>query len=100
MLYEVITDLTTVVADVDARMTGGMLQNPTIAGTADIEQWEIRLPEKLARPLNPIRVTHRNAPADLAATLAAEDEEPANVITSYSIHYTKLYDFERRRAVR
>ncbi len=74
------TDLTTVVADVDARMTGGMLQNPTIAGTADIEQWEIRLPEKLARPLNPIRVTHRNAPADLAATLAAEDEEPANAL--------------------
>lgn len=69
------TELTTVVADVDAKMTGGLLQQATIAGTADVELWEIRLPQRLARPLNPIRVSHRNAPADIAATLPQGTQE-------------------------
>lgn len=69
------TDLTTVVADVDVRMAGGILRQAAITGSADVELWEIRLPERLARPLTPIRVKHKNAPADIATTLPTEEEE-------------------------
>lgn len=71
----VATDVTTVVANVDARMSGGLFARPTIGGTVDVERWEIRLPEKLARPLNPIRVTHRNAPPEVLARLPVEEED-------------------------
>jgi translocation and assembly module TamB len=67
------TELTTVVADVDARMTGSLTGQTQIAGTATLDRWEIRVPQKLARPLNPIRVTHRNAPPGFKV---AETEQP------------------------
>ena len=77
------TELTTVIADVDVRMTGGLTANGTITGTADVELWEIRLPQRLSRPLTPIRVKHVNAPADIAATLPQEavEEEAQSSLT-------------------
>jgi translocation and assembly module TamB len=77
------TELTTVIADVDARMVGGLTANGSITGTADVELWEIRLPQRLSRPLTPIRVKHVNAPPDIAATLPQEpaEEEAQSSIT-------------------
>jgi translocation and assembly module TamB len=69
------TELTTIIADVDGRMAGGLLRDAAISGSADVDLWEIRLPERLARPLTPIRVKHRNAPPVVAQTLAAEEEQ-------------------------
>jgi translocation and assembly module TamB len=71
----VATTLTTVIADLDVRLTGGVTRQMAIAGTADVEQWDIRLPERLARPLTPIRVRHVNAPADIAPSLPQEEPE-------------------------
>lgn len=59
------TSLTTLTADANARMTGALLGAPLISGDVSISRWDIRVPERLARPLTPIRVTHRNAPAGL-----------------------------------
>jgi len=56
------TSLTTLTADVNARMTGALLATPLISGDVSISRWDIRVPERLARPLTPIKVTHRNAP--------------------------------------
>lgn len=70
----VATELTTIVADVDARMVGALVRQPKISGTADISLWEIRLPDRLLRPLTPIRVKHRNAPARVLAMLPASGE--------------------------
>lgn len=71
----VATPLTTVIADLDVRLTGGVTDKMAITGAADVEQWEIRLPERLARPLTPIRVKHVNAPADIAPALPQEEAE-------------------------
>lgn len=71
----VATTLTTVIADLDVRLTGGVTRQMAIAGKADVELWEIRLPERLARPLTPIRVKHVNAPADIALSLPQEEAE-------------------------
>lgn len=68
------TELTTVIADVDVRMAGGLLRQPTISGSADVDLWEIKLPDRLVRPLTPIRVTHRNAPPHVLANLPASGE--------------------------
>ena len=59
------TSLTTMTADMDARMNGALLQSPLISGTVDIRRWDIRIPERLARSLRPIKVTHRNVPPGL-----------------------------------
>jgi autotransporter translocation and assembly factor TamB len=59
------TSLTTLTADVNARMTGALLGAPLISGDVSISRWDIRVPERLSRPLTPIKVTHRNAPAGL-----------------------------------
>jgi translocation and assembly module TamB len=36
------TELTTIIADVDARMAGGLLRDAAISGSADVDLWEIR----------------------------------------------------------
>jgi len=69
------TEITTVIADVDVQMSGGLLREASIKGTADVELWEIRLPERLSRPLTPIRVSHRKAPPDIQATLPPPTQE-------------------------
>ena len=56
------TPLTTLKASADLRMSGSLLGSPLISGAVDIRRWDIRIPERLARPLVPIKVTHRNAP--------------------------------------
>lgn len=77
------TELTTVVADVDARMTGGLLREASIKGTADVSLWEIRLPSRLMRPLTPIRVKHRNAPPHVLASLpSTTPDQPEEEETS------------------
>lgn len=68
------TELMTVVADVEARMTGSLTRQAQISGTATLDRWDIRVPQKLARPLNPIRVTHRNAPPGFKAEDAEQPE--------------------------
>lgn len=82
------TEITTVIADVDVRMSGAILREASIKGTADVDLWEIRLPERLARPLTPIRVTHRNAPAGIQATLPAEQEEEAQSSLTFNLDVT------------
>lgn len=76
----VATQITTVTADVDARMTGGLFTDSKISGAADIALWEIRLPNRLARPLTPIRVVHKNAPEDIVSQLSAYEEKPETAI--------------------
>lgn len=56
------TPLTTLKASADLRMSGSLLGSPVVSGTVDIRRWDIRIPERLARPLVPIKVTHQNAP--------------------------------------
>ncbi|MCE9521260.1 MAG: translocation/assembly module TamB domain-containing protein, partial [Alphaproteobacteria bacterium] len=73
----VASDLTTVTAALDTRMVGALLRNPVVRGTADIERWDIRVPERLARPLTPIAVTHRNAPAGFVEEPAMEVSDSA-----------------------
>lgn len=68
------TSLTTLTADVEARMTGALAQGPMISGTVSIARWDINVPERLARPLTPIPVTHRNPPAGL---VTQDDEADA-----------------------
>ena len=71
------TELTTIVGDVDAHLTGAIARQAQVSGLAVVDRWDIRLREKLARPLTPIRVTHRNAPADLTTEVEREEPESA-----------------------
>ncbi len=58
-----------------------MAQRVVLAGQAcfdvgkSLAELQIRLPQRLSRPLTPIRVKHVNAPADIAATLPQEAVE-------------------------
>jgi translocation and assembly module TamB len=56
------TPLTTLKASADLQMSGSLLGSPRVSGAVNIARWDIRIPERLARPLVPIKVTHRNAP--------------------------------------
>jgi autotransporter translocation and assembly factor TamB len=56
------TPLTTLKASADLQMSGSLLGSPRVSGAVDISRWDIRIPERLARPLVPIKITHRNAP--------------------------------------
>lgn len=60
-------DITTVTTALDLRMTGALMRNPVVRGKVDVGQWDIRIPEKLSRPLTPIAVIHLNAPAGFDA---------------------------------
>lgn len=59
------TSLTTLTANVNARMAGPLLRAPLISAEVSIARWDIQVPERLARPLTPIKVMHRNVPAGL-----------------------------------
>lgn len=68
------TTLTTLTADVQARMSGALMQNPLVSGTVSVDRWDIRVPERLAATLTPIKVTHRNAPAGFVTGEEEDDE--------------------------
>ncbi len=72
----VATDLTTLTTGLDARLTGALMKTPRVSGTVDIVRWDIRLPERLARPLTPIQVSHVNAPAGFVAGNDSDDDGP------------------------
>jgi translocation and assembly module TamB len=72
----VATDLTTLTTALDARLTGALMKTPRVSGTVDIARWDIRLPERLARPLTPIQVTHVNAPEGFTTGDAGEGDGP------------------------
>ncbi len=72
----VTTDLTTLTTALEARLTGGLTKAPRVSGTVNIVRWDIRLPERLARPLTPIQVSHVNAPAGFVYGEAGEDDGP------------------------
>jgi len=68
------TTLTTLTADVQARMSGALMRDPLVSGTVSVDRWDIRVPERLAATLTPIKVTHRNAPPGLVISEEEEDE--------------------------
>lgn len=70
------TELMTVVADANARITGGLLASPSVGGTVTVRSWEINIPRRLKPALTPIKVTHRNLPPGLAPQIAAEQNRP------------------------
>lgn len=72
----VATDLTTLTTGLEARLTGALTKTPRVSGTVDIVRWDIRLPERLARPLTPIQVSHVNAPPGFVAGYANDDDGP------------------------
>jgi len=55
-------------------MSGSLLGRPVVSGAVNIRRWDIRIPERLARPLVPIKVTHQNAPEWMGND---EDEDAA-----------------------
>lgn len=72
----VATDLTTLTTALEARLTGGLTKAPRVSGTVNIVRWDIRLPERLARPLTPIQVSHVNAPSGFVTGEAGEEDGP------------------------
>jgi autotransporter translocation and assembly factor TamB len=72
----VATDLTTLTTALDARLTGGLTRAPRVSGTVNIVRWDIRLPERLSRPLTPIQVSHVNAPAGFMTGETGDGDGP------------------------
>lgn len=70
------TDVTTLTTTLEARVTGALMNTPRVTGTVDIGRWDIRLPERLARPLTPIQVSHINAPAGFVAGSNSDGDGP------------------------
>jgi translocation and assembly module TamB len=52
-----------------------------VSGTIDITRWDIRVPERLARPLTPIPVTHTNTAPGFIVTGEATDTTPDSAFT-------------------
>ncbi|MBI1213271.1 MAG: hypothetical protein GC190_17535 [Alphaproteobacteria bacterium] len=71
----VATELTTIVADVNARVTGALLASPIVSGAVNVGSWEMRIPDRLRRTLTPIKVTHRNQPPDLTPQIEADESQ-------------------------
>jgi len=68
------TDLTTLTTALEARLTGGLTKAPRLSGSVNIVRWDIRLPERLSRPLTPIQVSHVNAPAGFVTGKTSDDD--------------------------
>lgn len=77
----VATSLTTLTTAIDAKLTGALLKKPLVSGTVDIARWDIRVPERLARPLTPIPVTHTNVAPGFVVAGEAEDGTPDSAFT-------------------
>jgi translocation and assembly module TamB len=77
----VATSLTTLTTAIDAKLTGALLRKPLVSGTIDIARWDIRVPERLARPLTPIPVTHTNVAPGFVTAAEAEDATPDSAFT-------------------
>ena len=87
MLYEVITDLRTV-------LTRFKLELALIGDSPEVEAMR-RDVDEMARMLEAYLAFARGDLGEQSASVDMADFLEEFVITSYSIHYTKLYDIDR-----
>lgn len=74
----VATSLTSLVSDLDVRLSGALGGEAKLEGTVGVARWEIRVPERLSRALIPIQVRHVNTPPGWSSGEVLPDEGPAS----------------------
>lgn len=69
------SDIVDATVDASLSLTGPVATRPALAGTVTIRRMDITLPDRLPHTVTPIPVEHVNAPAAVAAQLAADEAE-------------------------